>query len=433
MATATIPPHAAPTHAATHPGQAAHTTKSSRGKEHLPWSEGVWKTLDHTLMQEMMQTRVVSKFFPQFHVEAKEKSVEADVVTVPVAPAADPSLFIDESDTTRIQEYFATFRLSKAQVESEEREEMALSHQAETSHPQESAGKDYHPEHTIRYQRASTAASLTTQTGNILAQAEDLILLNGQNAVANSALFQGANAIVQSNDPLLQQHLDYGLANINPTPAGGGGPDITVNPAPGALGLVSVAQIIVVHPTVGAAGGAPPQYRENSLNAVAQGVTVLQSFSHYENYALVLSSVPYADLHQALVTTLIQPVEPISHLVKAGVHGTGTLPPFAAPAGGGNGLPVTINGVALPGAAATGLVANWGAATQVLYTALLVSLSGNNMDIVRGLMADNMHASVSFETKAAGGQSYFRASQRFALRLKRRDAVILFLFVDTLN
>lgn len=159
---------------------------------------------------------------------------------------------------------------------------------------------------------------------------------------------------------------------------------------------------------------------------------MLQGFSHYENYALILNTVPYADLHQALATTLIQPVEPVSHLVKAGVHGTGTLPPFAN-AGGGNGLPVSINGAPLPGVAATGVVANWGAATRVLYTGVLVSLSGNNMDMVRGIMHDNKDVAVSFETKAAGGQSYFRASQRFALRLKRRDAVVLFLFVDTVG
>lgn len=422
--------------AAMHPNPAAaRTTKNSRGKEHLQWSPAVWQALDHSLMKEMLATRVLSKFVPQFHVEGKEKSVVADVVTVPAAGAADPALFIDESDTTRIQEYFATFRLSKAQVETEEQEEMSLSHEAEPSHAHESMGtpgtEHHHPEHANRYHRASTAGSLTIQTANVLAQAEDLILNNGQNAVANSALFQGANAIVQSNDPLLQSHLDYGLANINPTPAGGGGPDITVNPAAGALGLFSTTQIIVVHPTVAAAGGAPPLYRENTLNAVAQGVTVLQGFSHYEHYALVLNTGPYADLHQALPTTLIQPVEPISHLVKAGIHGTGTLPPFAAPAGGGNGLPVSINGVRLPGAAATGLVANWGAATQVLYTGLLLALNGNNMDIVRGRMDDNMDAAVNFETKAAGGQHYFRAVQRFALRFKRRDAVILFLFVDT--
>jgi hypothetical protein len=420
METATRPPPS---------GTNNSNSASGRGKEHLQWSEAVWKALDQALMKELATTRVLSKFFPQFHVHKKEMSVVSDIVTVPVAGAADPALFIDESDTTRIQEYFATFKLSKAQVESEEDQEMKFSHQTEANNPHELSGTDHHPQHAGPYHRASTSVSLTTQIGNVLAQAEDLILINGQNAVANSALFQGANAIVQSNDPLLQSHLDYGLANINPTPSGGGGPDITVNPAAGALGLVSNTQVIVVHPTVAAAAGAPPLYRENSLNAVAQGVTVLQGFSHYEHYALVLNTLPYADLHEALPTTLIQPVIPIAELVKAGVHGTGTMPPLAAPAGGGNGLPVSLNGVKLPAAG----LSNWGAATQVLYTGLLLSLSGNNMDIVRGRMLDTMDAVVNFETKAAGGQHYFRAVQRFALRLKRRDAVILFLFVDTVD
>ena len=93
-------------------------------------------------------------------------------------------------------------------------------------------------------------------------------------------------------------------------------------------------------PSDGGAAAFPFLYQENSLNAVAQGVSILQGNGYYDSYALVLNTVPFADLHQALSNTLIEPVEPISHLVSAGIFGTGALPPFN---------PVTAAGEQLPG------------------------------------------------------------------------------------
>jgi murein DD-endopeptidase MepM/ murein hydrolase activator NlpD len=53
--------------------------------------------------------------------------------------------------------------------------------------------------------------------------------------------------------------------------------------------------------------GSSPQYRENTLNTVAQGVSSLQGLGGSGNYGLVLNTNPYADLYQALPTTLIEP------------------------------------------------------------------------------------------------------------------------------
>jgi hypothetical protein len=50
-----------------------------------------------------------------------------------------------------------------------------------------------------------------------------------------------------------------------------------------------------------------PQYGENTLNSVAQGVSTLQGSGNPGNYGLVLNTNPYADLFQALPTTLIEP------------------------------------------------------------------------------------------------------------------------------
>jgi hypothetical protein len=195
-------------------------------------------------------------------------------------------------------------------------------------HPQEPAVISNHQPDMSHPHRASTAVSLAMRAANILAQAEDLILLNGQNAFANAPLFRGAVPLVQVLDPNIRQNLDLGLLNIRPD-------GIITLPA---------TQVIPVHPTVRAAGGSPPRYAENSLNAVAQGFSVLQQLGHYEHYALTLNTVPYADLHSALPNTLIEPVEPVSHLIKAGIYGTGTLPPFTTTPGQPTGLPGQILG-----------------------------------------------------------------------------------------
>jgi hypothetical protein len=252
-----------------------------------------------------------------------------------------------------------------------------------------------------------------------------LILFNGQNAVQNSPLFQPpATRLVQFLDANLQNDLDLGLLNIGPNG------NIPINSPTGPAGLTSTAQVIAVHPIVQGFEGSPPRYAENTLNAVATAFSELQALGHYEHYALVLHTIPYADLHQALATTLIEPVEPISHLIKAGIHGTGTLPPFTA---AGAGLPVSIGPTPTPISnlfpATTGSPPN--GVPNVLYTGVLVSLSGNTMDHVRGRMDENLDVAVNFNQKDANEAYRFRVAERFALRLKDPSAVILLLFMDS--
>jgi uncharacterized linocin/CFP29 family protein len=309
--------------------------------------------------------------------------------------------------------------MSVAQVENEEHEETAAGHQ-EIAQPSEPGAHSNHQMTNSR--RASTGVSLAMRTANILAQAEDLILFNGQNAALNSPLF--ASRIVQALDPNLAANLDLGLLNIDshgdiklpsiqviqvhpvPPPAGGAAVAAAAGAAAGPAGGAAAAAV---------AGGIP-RYAENTLNAVAQGFSILQGLGHYEHYALALNTVPYADLHEALPTTLIEPVEPISHLIKAGIYGTGTLPPFS-PLAANSGLPTTIAGVAIPG--------------NVLYTGVLVSLSGLTMDHVRGRMEDHLDVMVTFNQRDASEQYRFRVVERFCLRLKDPSAVVLLLFMAT--
>src|SRR6516164_2522853 len=103
MATPTMTPVAMPP-----------TGKSNRGKDLVPWSDGVWTALDHAVMDEMRRTRVAAKFLPHVHVEKKQTNVPADVVVSPVKSAltattlVDTAFFVDESLTNRIQEYWVT-------------------------------------------------------------------------------------------------------------------------------------------------------------------------------------------------------------------------------------------------------------------------------------------------------------------------------------
>jgi uncharacterized linocin/CFP29 family protein len=404
--------------------------------DQIQWSDEVWKALDQAVVEEMTRTRVGAKFLPLVHVPKKQTTVEADVVIVPPTAAAaakagtkfDPALSIDESQTNRIQEYWTTFRLSTAQVQAE-----AVSGQGAMRGPH----------------GTSTAVSLASRTANMLAQAEDLVLFNGQNAIANSPLFAGQS--VQYSDKNLSADLGCGLSSIQPVQP-------VASPAQNNI-LLPVTQVVPVHPSALGNAGSPPRYGENTLNAVSQGFSILQGLGHYGNYGLVLHTVPYADIYQALPGTLIEPAEPISSLVKAGIYGTGALPPFVpvtpgptpgtvvVPSGLTTGLPTGIitpaTSTAPAGTAPLSSMVQFNSsplllpagsaprAAAVLYTGVLVSLSGNAMDLVRGVMDDSEDVSVTLDQKDENEQYHFRVVQRFALRLKDPTAVILLLFLDS--
>jgi hypothetical protein len=358
----------------------------NRGKDQLPnWSDDIWKRIDAAVIDEMVRTRVAAKFLPLVHVPRKVTTVPSDFVIVPDTKNTtfdgpiDLALSVDESQTNRVNEFWIEFRLTPAQEEDERSEEIAMS----------------------QGQRASTGISLAIRSSNLLAQAEDTILLNGQNGL-NAPLLAGG--LVQFRDPNLKTNLDSGLLNIDGN---------------GKVVLPNANQVILV-PPASDSEGSPPSYREKTLAAVAQGFSVLQSFGHYEHYALVLHTIPYADLHTALKSTLITPIEPISHIVKAGVYGTGTVPPFDEK---GAGLPKQLPSEVNLGSA------------KILYTGVLVSLSGNSMDHVRGRLdmdgaGKELDVATSFNQKDVNENYRFRVLERFALRLKDNTAVILLLFLN---
>jgi hypothetical protein len=438
------------------------TGKPTRGKDQLNWSDDVWQMIDQAVDEEIIRSRMGAKFLPSVYVHKKRTTVDADIVVPPVNSSADPSLSVEEATTKRIQQYMAQIRLSRAQMEAEGEHDADLV--AQIAAKSDPASPNTSPSAVRHPHRASTAVSLALQAAKLLAQVEDLVLFNGASAVAYHPLF--TTGLVQALDPNLLTNLDGGLLNILPSTSTSAFQPVSTATVASALAnvvLLPASQIVLVHPTETAGTtGSLPRYAENSLNAVAQGVSILQGLGYNDNYALVLHTVPYADLHEALKDTLIQPVEPISHLVTAGIFGTGNLPPFPAtntglPTGlpthilsfstfspstsaGGSAFSLIGSPIVSSGTAASALIADISTLPgfpvssptgRVLYTGFLVSLSGNSMDVVRGLMDDGLDVCLTFNQKSASENYIFNESQRLTLRLKDLNAVVGLFFLDS--
>jgi uncharacterized linocin/CFP29 family protein len=170
-----------------------------------------------------------------------------------------------------------------------------------------------------------TAVTLATRAANLLAQAEDVLILQGQPAVETHPLFAEGKVRLLSG-----------------------------NAGTGLLGGLPANQIIEVEPI----SENPLRFGENTFEEVSEAYSLLQSGdgleqAHYGPYALVLQFKQYADTYApvltnqaALANTLVITADRIKPLVPAGFYGTGTVPPL---------------------------------------TGLLVSLGGNTMDLVVGM------------------------------------------------
>src|SRR5689334_25401450 len=110
----------------------------------------------------MMRTRVAQKFLPLRPVLPRTTSVPFDFIQ---APDKNNAFSVDEGATTRLNEYWVEFSLTPQQVDHETGDLMELGH--------------------------STAVTLATRAANILAQAEDLVIFQGANGIAQDPLFKG--------------------------------------------------------------------------------------------------------------------------------------------------------------------------------------------------------------------------------------------------
>ncbi len=327
--------------------------QKGRGKIH--WSKDVWDRIDQAVEMEAKRTRVGARFLPKKMVPPKTTSVPTDAYSLaPPAGGGNPILKVDEGSTTRLNEYYVEFLMTPQQVDQEEGDFKQLGH--------------------------STAVTLATKAANTLAQAEDLIIFQGQNAISGSSLFTGNLVLtLAGNAPA-----DTGLLNFPIKGAGPGAGPLTPPPA----------RAIVVENVPPLAPPVPGViYGPNTFDAVAKGYADLQNVGHYGPYALVLETIPYADTFAPLPATLTLTADRIKPLVSAGFFGTGTLPPNPPPA---------------PAAP---------------YFGVLVSLGGNTMDLVVGL-----EPLVAFMQEDTDGNFRFRVLQRFALRVKDPTSIVILQF-----
>jgi uncharacterized linocin/CFP29 family protein len=318
-------------------------TNMNLGREKLPWSQEIWNRIDQAVHDECQRTKIARRFLPMYGpVSPGELIVNSDTVV-----REGQTLTVNEAATIPLIELLVEFTLTLQQVD--------------------------------REAELTTAVTLATRAANLLAQAEDVVIFQGQSAIS------GPNP-----HPLFAQN----IVRFRSGPAGDGllrAAD--QNPA------VQIIRVNALQPVDPNDPNEPLRFGERTFGAVADAYSRLQSGNqlqqaHYGPYALVLHNEPYADTYAPLATTLIMPADRIRPLMTAGFYGTGTLP--------GRG--------ATPSARET--------------TGILVSLGGNTMDLVVG-----MDAITAFLQEDTEGRYRFRVYERFALRLKDRTSVIRFEFV----
>jgi uncharacterized linocin/CFP29 family protein len=220
------------------------------GRDRLTWSVDIWKLIDDAVHDEVMRTSVATKFLP-----LHGPSPAPEVMTVPSDIINPATMTVDEVAVTPIIELGVEFGLTRQQIGNEG--------------------------------QLATAVTLATRSANLLAQAEDMVL------------FQGDRAFDQELFKRLQK-------------AGGGAGQGLLN------GTDKVVTVTPISTGV---------YGERTFDAVARAYSMLQGNGHYGPYALALHTDIYADTFAALPGTLAVPADRIRPLVPLGFFGTGTVPP----------------------------------------------------------------------------------------------------------
>ncbi len=223
------------------------------GRERVKWSEEVWERIDRAVHHEYHRTRVAARFLPHHRVHPHVTTVPQDQIlstingspfslaaTLAGAPQfllqaqvqPNPPLMpnIDEAATTRLIEIWVEFSLTPQQMEQENtfkaghleepEEHGEHEHEAE-QHGTEHAHHSHHKHHAY-----STAVTLATRAANILSQAQDSILFQGQVATGGPQT-QSAPYPANYASPFFTSGLvvnrgypgDFGLLSIGPTAA----------------------------------------------------------------------------------------------------------------------------------------------------------------------------------------------------------------------
>jgi len=302
-------------------------------------------------------------------------------------PPVNPLLLnIDEAATTRLVEIWVEFSLTPQQVEQESKFKHVVHHDTDESvhtgapphsDHQSGSGHSEHAQHHKHHPR-STAVTLATRAANVLSQAVDSVIFQGQ--IASAGPLVNSGLVGNRGNPV-----DFGLLCVGPA-----GPQ-----------NLPAGQVVSVPQGAPAAGAV--SYAENTVRAIGDAYSQLQQGGHYGPYACVLFFYPFADSYGPLANTLILPADRINPLMTDGYFGTGTLP----------GTPNPVN----PAVPVAGIPNPTNLNTQSM--GLVVSTGGNTMDMVIG-----QDPVAAFSQVDQFGNLLLRLFTRFALRLKDNSAVI---------
>jgi uncharacterized linocin/CFP29 family protein len=218
------------------------------GTNGISWGQDVWDGINQAVATEIKRSAVVAKLLPVV-------GPFPDALTIPSDRISPGQLAIAEDAVQPLVELSAEFTLTPTQA------------QAQTT--------------------LLSATTLATRAANLLAQAEDALL------------FQGDSAKDHEVFKFIARRGSIGIGLVNSAPH-----HVEVKP-------------------VNAAEG---RYGENTFAAVAKAYTLLQASGQYGPYALVLNDKVYADTFAPLPGTLTAPSDRIAALATAGFVGAGTLP-----------------------------------------------------------------------------------------------------------
>lgn len=247
----------------------------NHGRDKLPWSQEIWNRIDQAVHDECERVKIAAKFLPLYGPVASDTlTVPSDTIVV-TEPSAGmmmngQTLNVDEAAIVPLVELLTEFTLTPQQVEREE--------------------------------ELMTAVTLATRAANLLKQAEDIVIFQGQEAIDGPnphPLFRDRKVRARSG------RAEISLLNVPETQ------------------IVRVPRLDVPD--------RPQVYGENTFAKVAEAYERLQSGevlnqAHYGPYVLVLHNELHADTYAPLPTTLITPADRIKPLVTAGFYGTGTVP-----------------------------------------------------------------------------------------------------------
>jgi uncharacterized linocin/CFP29 family protein len=217
----------------------------SNGRDALAWPDELWFRLDQAVHTEVDRTGIVGKILPV-------QGPMPDATTVPADVIDERTMTVPDDAVLPIVELSVEFALSEAQVDGEA--------------------------------TLGAAVTLATRAANLLAQAEDLIVLQGESAAAH---------------PIFEHVKQRGSSG---------------------QGLLAAASVGIDVPSPNGHGG------ERTVEAVARAYAELASKGRWGPYALVLQTQQYADIFEPLANTLVMPVDRLRPLVARGLFGTAALP-----------------------------------------------------------------------------------------------------------